>query len=523
MASTQSQFSAIQNKANSNSLVSQLFAGAPKNPANPFATAASSKVASPTAPSNTGYGTNGAPMSVVPTSTPAPVQSTIPSLSQAGIVQSPPNQPVKKQTVTTASGDTHTTEYHPPATPENTASASGTQPNPAYIPGSIGPGNLPTIPAGSQTPPQMPQNGTGTVQTPVVPPTPAPSPFASNAQPAATGAQGLFNTGQGIASDAEQALLRTQAQIKAAQTQEGNMLSNMQGNPIPLEFQQGRGNIQQANFNSGLNALETQQATEAGLLGTGLGAQGTGVTGLNAAGALSTPANKFLQVPYSNQVLDANGQPVGGGTTGTLPPAAQTFVTSLADAVKSGNMTRPDAESELQAYGTAGLQALNTALGGSSFNTNASNASAGTTATGQQIQTAADSTNKALDTLSSSFNSLSNLQTGGIPLTNNIAQWIGSNLGDAALTQYKTNLADARSQLIGVLNSSGGTPTGNESTANEYLPDNMTPAQFQQNVGTAQNPGIVRQLIQQKVSSFTNSGQQNGQSTSPITWDSIVK
>lgn len=142
------------------------------------------------------------------------------------------------------------------------------------------------------------------------------------------------------------------------------------------------------------------------------------------------------------------------------------------------------------------------------FNTNASNASAGTTAVGQQIQTAAQATNQALDTLSTLFNNLSPLQTQGIPLTNSLANWVGSALGSQALSQYKTNLADARSQLIGVLNSAGGTPTGNEATANQYLPDNMTKAQFDANVGTAKNPGIVRQLVAQKVSSFTGSGTQ---------------
>ncbi len=181
-------------------------------------------------------------------------------------------------------------------------------------------------------------------------------------------------------------------------------------------------------------------------------------------------------------------------------------------------MTRDIAEGELNAYGPAGLQALNSALG-SGFNTNASNASAKTTAQGQQIQTAADSTNRALDTLSTAFNSLPAVQTGGIPLTNSVAQWIGANMGDAALQTYKTNLADARSQLIGVLNSAGGTPTGNEATALQYLPDNMTVSQFNQNVGTAQNPGIVRQLVQQKVGAFTTSGQQNQNAN--LTWDNL--
>jgi hypothetical protein len=176
-------------------------------------------------------------------------------------------------------------------------------------------------------------------------------------------------------------------------------------------------------------------------------------------------------------------------------------------------MTRQDAESRLSAYGVAGTNALNAILG-PNFNTNASNASAQTTATGQAIQTAATATNSALDTLGSLFENLSILQTGGIPLTDSIANWFFNKMGQTGLTQYQTALSDARSQLIGVLNASGGTPTGNEATAMQYLPDNMTAGQFQQLVGTAQNPGTARQLVQQKVSAFTNSGTQNS-STSP--------
>ena len=76
--------------------------------------------------------------------------------------------------------------------------------------------------------------------------------------------------------------------------------------------------------------------------------------------------------------------------------------------------------------------------------------------------------------------------------------------GDKDLQTYKTTLADARSQLLGVLNASGGTPTGNEKTALEYLPDNMTVGQFMLAVGTPEAPGTVRKLIEQKVQAFNN-------------------
>ena len=249
-------------------------------------------------------------------------------------------------------------------------------------------------------------------------------------------------------------------------------------------------------------------------------AQSNQITGQYNAGSLTNPASLNVQVPYSNQYISSlNGQPVGGGAAGTLPSSAQSFVNSLAQQVQSGAMTRSDAESRLTAYGQPGLQALNSALG-SNFNTNASNASAQTTATGQQIQTAATATNNALDTLGNLFNQLPGIQTGGIPATDAIANWVASSLGQAGLTQYTTALNDARSQLIGVLNASGGTPSGNEATAMQYLPDNMTVSQFNQLVGTAQNPGTARQLVQQKVSAFTNSGNQNSSGSSGVQYNS---
>lgn len=301
--------------------------------------------------------------------------------------------------------------------------------------------------------------------------------------------------------------------VQEAQGEQGN-LNNLYSGLI--------GNAQQA-----LNTAVTNRGQQitgltnaAGAANTAAGAatsqQSAQQNGLGVAAGLSSPQ----QVPYNNQYINPlTGQPIsgGGGTGGSamssLPAQAQSAIQSYAQQIQNGSMTRGDAESRLSAYGQPGLNALNEALG-PGFNTNASNASAGTTAVGQQIQTAALSTNKALDTLGSAFANLNPAQTAGIPATNNIANWIASQFGDAALQQYKTNLADARSQLIGVLNSSGGTPTGNEATAQEYLPDNMTKQQFDQNVGTAQNPGIVRQLIQQKVSSFTASGQQNGTTNS---------
>lgn len=495
------QFQAILNGASKNSLVNQLYAGKTSQStpmvASPNVVASSSQVKSPSQanippivfgvpqttakPANTMIASNGAPMSG-----PAPLQNS-PLLP-------PTNQPVTSHSVTDSQGNTTTQKY------DTTANTTAETSNVPLIPPST---NF-TTPSGAT----VDASGNLLSKAPV------------SALSSAT--SGLMNN-----AGASTAIGQSAADIGAKY---GKQISDIgQQAAINEESVGGQGLLPVAMGRAQQIATTANSAQEALAAGESAALQGTGqqltansnaASALNNAGALSTPSNQFLSTSYGNQVLDSNGQPVGGGSSGTLPPTAQAFVNSLATQVQNGQMTRDEASSQLNAYGPVGLQALNTALG-SGFNTNSSNASAGTTATGQQIKTAADSTNKALDTLSTSFYSLPAAQTGGIPLTNSIAQWIGSNLGDAALTQYKTNLADARSQLIGVLNSSGGTPTGNEATANEYLPDNMTPAQFQQNVGTATTPGIVRQLIDQKVTSFTGSGNQNNSnanSTNPTGW-----
>lgn len=374
-----------------------------------------------------------------------------------------------------------------------------------------------SAPVSTATGSSAPAAYTPTGTTPLLPnPTPTPSTQGLISNPAATynsEAAAAANTNPAIADNSAAIAANYGSQIAnvgnlGAGTQAGDLTTGT--SPV------GEGNAAVASNaeSNRISALGT--AENAALAGPAqqLTAANQQANVLNTATSNALPVTQYgaLTNPFTGNAISS------GATTGTgsipgsvLPTSAQSFITSLAQQVQSGSMTRATAEGELGAYGPAGLTDLNTALG-SGFNTNASNASAATTATGQQLQTAATTANQALDTLASSFAALPGFETGGIPLTNGIAQWIGTNLGQGALSNFTANLADARAQLVGALNTAGGTPTGNEATALQYLPDNMTPAQFQQNVGTAQNPGIVRQLLQQKVSSFTQSGQQSNTS-----------
>lgn len=225
--------------------------------------------------------------------------------------------------------------------------------------------------------------------------------------------------------------------------------------------------------------------------------------GSKMTGLASIFQNQNVALPYNEQLVSkTTGQPLGGGTIGSLPPAGQQAVQLQIQRVKSGMSTISDAAAALGAYGQPGLNALQEGLGGN-FNVNASNASAATTGVGQQLQTAATAANGALDKLMSDYGALGGIQTKGIPLTNNIANHVQAWMGQSELSTYQTTLADARAQLEGVLSAAGGiTPTGAQEMAETYLPDNMTPTQLTSKVKA------VKILIAQKVAAFTNSGQQ---------------
>ncbi len=328
-----------------------------------------------------------------------------------------------------------------------------------------------------------------------------------------------FDTGSTQEQGAYDQAQQYQKDLEQSQLNEAGAIAGINGQPIPLEFQQGQARVLQDEYTQQQAAIGSALQGESNLANTGATVQGQGITGSSAAaGAANTAQGQVLsglanagnlaapiQVPYSNQLVNPVTASSGGGTTqGQLPAQAQSFVNNLAEQVKNGQMTRDEATSQLQAYGPAGLQALNSALG-SSFNTNASNASAATTATGQQLQTQATAANSALDTLSQLYQTLG-MGTGatGFKPLNSIEQSIAGLLGNANVGQYQTTLQEARAKVSGVLAASGGvTPTTADEMAKSYLPDGMTPQELPAKIQAAKT------LIQQSVSAFTQSGQQN--------------
>lgn len=460
-----------------------------------------------------------------PASTPQAKALNYAALGQSPAPTASPSTPIKSQVHTDNQGNSVKTTYAEPTGAPNQTQAPIAGKTPGYIytngvltseggqPTGTNAGLLNSSPQGNSAP-NLAANLAGTnsstqSQPTVTQPGTTPTPVTPPSQ-LGQATTGLLNSaGSNGAIGQSAANIASDYGSKIADVgQQAAINEESVGGQGLLPVAMGRAQQIAQTANSAQTALA--QGESAALQGTGqqLTGQAQTQSGLAAAGALASPSNQFLTTPYSNEVLDASGNPVGGGATGTLPASAQSFVSSLASQVQSGQMTRTNAESELSAYGPAGLQALNTALG-PSFNTNASNASGATTATGQQLQTQATAADSALDTLSQQFNALGNLTgaTGFQPL-NSIEQTVGGLFGNSAVSQYQTTLQEARAKISGVLAASGGvTPTTADEMAKTYLPDGMTPSQLPAKIAAAKT------LIQQSVLAFTNSGNQNSNAT----------
>lgn len=528
MATAQNQFSAILNKAKSNTLTSQLFGG--KAPVSPFTSttpAPSPFVSQYQAPKSTQPQTTAAAANVK--SSQAPKATTTPSVApnpsagqnetvaagagtpgysyQNGVLQSVGGQsvgaqphktpeaetPVKKVTTNHSDGSSSTTEYHAPEKKQ-----------PTY-PGIIG-SLVSNSEAGS------PMAGTagkrllkGPDQNAIISQRAEDTrdlyggKIAEIGQLGAGAVAGDLSTGTNVVGSGNAAI--------ASQSASQRMSALAADEQAQLDALDRELTAQ----NQGQSAL-----TSAG--GLGNTAQAQLQSGLTSAGTLASP-----QLGQSGQQYYSPLSTTSGGVQ--LPAEAQTFVSDLARQVSNGQMTRAEAESRLSAYGVAGLQALNGALG-QGFDSVGSNAqaaarTAATTATGTvggQLTKAADSASQALDKLESDFNQLNALQTGGIPVTNNIVQWISSAIGGDGVSAYDTTLRDARAQLSGVLTASGAvTPTSADEMARGYLPDGMTAGQLKEKIAAA------RALIQQKVQAFTtvpstSSSQNSNASSNPPGW-----
>ena len=297
----------------------------------------------------------------------------------------------------------------------------------------------------------------------------------------------LFNQYKQSSKDVEDA----NQELKNKELQYSADIGDIEGRPYTSGVAQGQELVKQNQYNASLPAYTENVANAINAKGQLTSALGSAIPELT----------KTIN-PSESVVSTTNGNTIAGLSSTSMYDAINNIITK----VKNGKMGYDDGVQALNAYGQPGVDALQKGLG-SDFNVQQSNANAAaqgastlqTGTTGGQITKAAASANSALDTLSSNFQNLPDLQKLGVSGMIGIEQGIGQFFGNTALRSYQVALNDARSQISAVLSTSGLTPTDADTMAKSYLPDNMTTGQFESSLAT------VRTLIQQKVGAYTTS------------------
>lgn len=285
----------------------------------------------------------------------------------------------------------------------------------------------------------------------------------------------------------------------------GTYLTSGMTNPIA----QGRGAIVAQTGAAQEAALGAQQQAALQAAQTGIQDRTATTGALASAAGITAP----VQVPYSNQYIDpVTGQPVGGGSA-SMP--LQQAVQLQVDRLKNGTAGYNDAVAALSAYGQAGVNMLQQAMG-PNFDINKSNADAAAkqTALAQNVQTgltmqrSAVAAGQALDSLQIAYDKLGDFAKGdplgvglNIPILGGISQSVSMSVGPGreAVSAYQGALKEARAQINTVLAPLIGVDSAN-ATSNSLLPDNMTPGELPQKIAAA------KEYISQRVSAFTTPG-----------------
>lgn len=496
-------------------------ANAPSNPANPLggSTPASKALNGAQAPNfQTISGQN---QYVAPYKPPAPPA---------------PTTPVKKTTVNNIDGSSHVTEYHAPATAGLLTSSTGDKPNPEYVPGSIGPGNTPTI-SSTQGAPGSSTNGGAVTQANDLPNLPVQQNSSASlvSSPSNNTYPGLINSAAnsaignvGIGQNAADIAKNYAGGIQSALTQGANAAAGDLSTGTNVV---GEGNAAIASQNASQRATALATAEEAALQGTGqqLTAQNQQTTGLLGAGGLAAP----ITPSYSSQVINPQNGESLGGTGGAL----QTAVSNAINQIKAGGGYNA-AAATLSSFGPAGTNALLTALG-PNFNINANNAQAAAQAanigTQQTLNTnigaqgAQQATQNYIaaktsyDTASQQATNLQNtLATTGI---NNNPQFVNqkinalqNQLGSANYASFITALNETKQAYTSLLSSVGAsTPTVNGQQATDIFNANSTPAQINAAIDALNTASYAKlKPLYDQIGTYSNIGSSGSSSSGTV-------
>lgn len=381
---TGSQWNAIQLGANNNSLVNQLYAGKPATQTPPVTAASTAvknqnaPVSSPAQPTYAG-GTNAQGQgigSIIPSGAPTTQLATPPTQTFSTVnpnqnLVTPPTPPATFSGIlgslygTSAGGSTQGQGITQNL---NTTAQQGnpTEQNAVGQTLNYGAGNIPLE--------QNAENISGNYSNQI----------AQTVQAANQGGVGMLTSGalnpvalgrsnaiETAAGEQEQGLAAAEEQALAGNAQ---ALTGQNQAAAAANEAAGQANTAQSNIQSG-------EANAGNLANT---AQANVQSGEAAAGALASPGNAYIQVPFNQQLVGADGQPIGGASgSGQL----QSAVVNAINLIKSGSgYSNAIAAANLGQFGPQGTTALLNALG-PKFNVNSSDADAAAVA--QNINTSA--------------------------------------------------------------------------------------------------------------------------------------
>lgn len=305
-------------------------------------------------------------------------------------------------------------------------------------------------------------------------------------------------------------------QLTQSRLNEANSLAANAGNPIPLEFQQGRGQIIQNQYTqqqAALGAGMQGASTLAGAANTQQDLQRQGLT--SAIGAAQPQLAGYNQQSFN----PVTGQFSGGGAGGSMQDQVALQVQKL----RNHSTSYAQSVNDLSAYGQAGINALQAALG-PDFNINESNAQGAAQA--QNIQTAGqtsalvDKANQGLDSLQQAYDALGGLQkTGGNWLSDTINSLSeNTGIGKTQTDNFNRVLNEVRASVQSVLSTAvnlGVVKSG--TTVDSLLPRNMSPDGLKTAITT------VKSLMEQTKNALANANNaqvnQGGGSSSNVQYN----
>lgn len=404
---------------------------APKKATSPFSTPTSAS----NLPPNTGVGTNGALMSVVP---PA-LKSTTPALVNTSV---PKAQPLVQNTLPQTTSPTQTPQQiagiGTPQTPAQIATNTGQNaPTTASAPSTTFPGLVGLL-QGASTP-----SGTQTG-------------LISNLQKTANNNPLESGGAYDVYGKAVQNLSNFKNQLATAN-------ANIEQEPIPLNFQQGREQVLARQAASQQDALQQAVTQAQQALGYGIQEQGTQLSGLGTAlGGANTQQAQQIS---------------GLGTAGNLASPVQV---SPGNYLASPLTATAGSASEGQAQGIQ--NATNWAIAQQNMSQ------------GQNYQGQAQELSNALQVLQplagnlTQFMTSNDLNPSNIPIANTQINKIDAQTNPQAYATMQAAIQEARSYAIQMLGSqSGANPTDVTSAVSSYDFSKLTPKQlvtFFQNLDT---------------------------------------